>query len=220
MRPGTVAAVYELLSTNDVDGLVAFSSRTFARPGLEVAFPSLVRANAPGLESAIADGYTDALLMPPTAWQQEHAVAVVGAFASGDGWDAPYVEVGGLAPARRPATDYVLLLRPDPRSDDDLRGLTAPALRKALGEDACLTVNEYVIVQRLLAERFGDHRFDDYSADPSGWMWLADSTDGALTAMGYWNGAKRRIEVAACKTGSKNPRKGARRCRIVPLEPS
>ncbi len=213
--------MHDLVNLDELGRLVSFSEKAFDRLDLAVTFSASIGDESRArVAAAIADGYTDALLMPPAVWQQEHAGTLVGAFATGEGWDTPYVEVGGLAPARRPDSSYVLLLRPDPRSDDDLRGLTAPALRKALGEDACLTVNEYVIVQRLMVERFGDHRFDDYSAEPSGWMWLADSTDGERTAMGYWNGAKRRIEVVACKTGSKNPRKGARRCRIVPLEGS
>ncbi|MGF1595568.1 MAG: hypothetical protein ACFCVK_01330 [Acidimicrobiales bacterium] len=158
---GTVAAVYEFSSTDDIGGLTAFSSATFDRSGVEGAFASAMGAKVlVALESAITDGYTDALLMPPTVWQQEHLAQLVAAFAAGDGWDAPFVEIGGLVPAGRPAAAYVLLLRPDPRSDDDLRGLTAPAVRKALGADACLTVNEYLVVQRLMFERFGDHRFD------------------------------------------------------------
>lgn len=211
--------MHDLANLDELGRLVAFSVKVFERLDLAVGLAtSIDEESRTHLESAISDGYTDALVMPSTAWQRQHLVPLVGAFATVEGWGAPYVEVGDLAPARRPDSSYVLLLRPDPRSDDDLRGLTAPALRKALGEDACLTVNEYVVVQRVMFERFGDHRFDDYSADPSGWMWLADSTDGERTAMGYWNGAKRRVEVTSCKAGSKNPRKGARRCRIVPLE--
>lgn len=211
--------MYELLSAGGVGGLLAHSAAAFDRHGVAFAFPSGARPHQPAaLESAIADGYTDALLMPPATWQQAHRGQLIRAFAGGDDATAPYVEVGDVVPQGRPADgSYVLLLRPDPRSDADLRGLTAPALRKALGDASCLTVEEYLVVQRLMAERFGDHRFDDYSGDPSGWMWLADSTDGTVTAMGYWNGAKRRVEVTACKTGSKNPRKGARRCRVVPL---
>jgi hypothetical protein len=109
-----------------------------------------------------------------------------------------------------------MLLRPE-GADDDLRGLTAPALRKVLGHDAGLTIGEYLVVQRAMFERHGDHRFDDYVGDPSGWMWLADSMVGERTAMAYWYGPKRRIEVTACKTGSKNVRKGARRARVIPL---
>lgn len=211
--------MYELLSADDFDRLLAHSTATFDRLGVAFMFPPAARPHPPAaLESAIADGYTDALLLPPATWQQAHRAELIGAFAGGDDATAPYVEVGGVAPQGRPAdAPYVLLLRRDPLSDADLRGLTAPALRKALGDASCLTVEEYLVVQRLMAERFGDHRFDDYSGDPSGWMWLADSTDGTVTAMGYWNGAKGRVEVTACKTGSKNPRKGARRCRVVPL---
>jgi hypothetical protein len=212
--------VFELLGANDYGALVEFSIAAFDGWDADVAFPPSADARwAVTLNSAIADGFTDAVLMPPIARQQQGFAQLVDRFATRNDWDTPYVEVSGLAPAQRPINvAYALLLHTDPRTDDDLRGLTAPALRKALGSHASLTVNEYLIVQNLMFQRFGDHRFDDYSADPSGWMWLADSTDGALTAMGYWNSSKQRIEVTACKTGSKNPRKGARRCRIVALD--
>ncbi len=214
--------MYEVLDTKAFAELVTFSAQTFERFGFDVDLGVTGHRGAEPpvlLDAAVADGFTDALVLPPAAWQQAHLARLAAAFATGVGWERPYVEVDGLAPLRRPAGAYVLLLRPDPRTDDDLRGLTAPGLRRALGGEACLTLDEYLVVQRTMFERFGDHRFDDYSADPSGWMWLADSADGQRTAMAYWYGPKRRVEVAACKTGSKNPRKGARRCRVIPLHP-
>lgn len=211
--------MHELLNAGDVDRLRAWSIELFATVGFDREVIGAGRVEPPsGLESAIADGFTDALVMPPVDWQQEHRAELAAAFAGSSGWGVPYVEVGDMAPVARPEGCYVLLLHPDSRTDDDLRGLSAPALRKALGADRCLTVTEYLVVQRAYFERHGDHRFDDYTAQQPGWMWLADSTDGARTAMAYWNGAKQRVEVTACKTGSKNPRKGARRCRIVALD--
>jgi len=210
--------MFDFEDTAALDELLDVSARTFARFGLEVELPTTAPSGiGPLLEAAIAAGYTQALVMPSAVWQHEHLGELATAVAGGDGWAAPYVEVGELAPVGRPFGSYVLLVHHDPRHDDDLRGLTAPALRRALGGHACLTATEYLVAQRTMFDRHGDHRFDDYSADPSGWMWLADSTDGTRTAMGYWNGARARVEVTACKTGSKNPRKGARRCHVVAL---
>lgn len=210
--------MHELTGPDGFAELQAASAATFGRAGLDVDLGGEVPPDA--LAAAIADGFTLAIVLPGAGWQLEHREALASAFATGEGWDEPYLAVDGLVPEGRPEGPYVLAIQADPRRDDDLRGLTAPAIRKALGGDACLTVEEYLVVQRTMAERSGDHAFDDYSGDPSGWMWLAGSGDGARTAMGYWNGAKGRVEVTACKTGSKNPRKGARRARIIPLDPA
>lgn len=209
--------MFPITSTADVEALIRFSTDLFARHGMAVELPGgTLPGVAEQLALAIADGFTDAIALPPASWQHDHLDRLAGAFASGDGWNAPAVDVGGARPVGRPAGPYLLVLRPDPLADDDLRGLTAPALRKRLGDDACLTVGEYLVIQRAMFDRHGDHRFDDYTGDPSGWMWLADSTVDERTAMAYWYGPKRRVEVMACKTGSKNRRKGARRCRVIP----
>lgn len=208
--------MYELKRSGDLPDLLEYSKGIFKRFGFHVQLGTCVHKEA--LAAAIDDGFTDAIALPDADWQHEHRAALAAAFGADDAWDDPYVEVDEMVPTGRPEGPYVLALHADPRSDDDLRGLTAQALRKSLAGTACLTVEEYLVVQRMIFERYGDHRFDDYSGDPSGWMWLADSTDHDRTAMAYWNKTKRRVEVSACKTGSKNPRKGARRCRVIPIE--
>jgi hypothetical protein len=210
--------VFSIASAEDVGELTRFSSELFANHGFDVDLSGgLDGGSAEGLGRAISDGFIDAIALPDGAWQHDHLDRLAGAFAGSEDWTAPYVDAEGAVPVGRPTGPYIVLLRPDAADDDDLRGLTAPALRKALGSDATLTIGEYLVVQRARFERHGDHRFDDYVGDPPGWMWLADSMVGDRTAMAYWNGAKRRVEVTACKTGSKNARKGARRCRVIPL---
>jgi hypothetical protein len=203
-----------------VAAVVDESIRWFAAHGLDVAAELTVAADPVAvrlLTDAIADGFTAAMAMPSASWQQAQFSALVRAFGHHPDWDEPTVDVAGGAPTGRPTGPYLLLVHHDPRTDDDLRGVTAPALRRLLGSDTCVTVGEYLVLQRALFEHHGDHRFDDYQGEPPGWMWLADTTIGERTAMAYWYGPKRRIEITACKTGSKNPRKGARRTRIVPL---
>ena len=209
--------MFEIRSRDDVAELMAYSAGLFEDAGLDAPLSgALDDASADLLERAIAEGFREAIALPAASWQHEHVNALASAFASGGDWEAPYLDVDGAEPLGRPEGSYVLLLRPGP-ADEELRGLTAPALRKALGQDASLTVEEYLVVQHAMFGHHADHRFDDYLGEPPGWMWLADSTVGDRTAMAYWYGPKRRIEVTACRTGSKNPRKGARRCRVVPL---
>ena len=210
--------MHTITGTDDLDALIRFSTALFERHGFGVDLPdALDPLSTESLVDAIANGYTDAIALPSAAWQHEHLSRLATTFASGAEWDSPHLDVDGAAPLGRPAGSYILLVRPDRADDDDLRGLTAPALRKRLGHDTCLTVGEYLVVQRTMFERHGDHRFDDYTGDPPGWMWVADSAIGERTAMAYWYGPTRRLEVTACKAGSKNPRTGARRSRVIPL---
>ena len=209
--------MFEISSSDDVPGVIALSTRLFEDAGLNADVSGRLDASSADLlERAIAEGFREAIALPAASWQRQHVNALASAFATGGDWGDPYLDIDGMSPVGRPPGSYLLLLRVGP-ADDELRGLTAPALRKQLGQDASLTVEEYLVVQRTMLVRNGDHRFDDYLGEPSGWMWLADSTVGDRTAMAYWYGPKRRIEVTACRTGSKNPRKGARRSRVVPL---
>lgn len=117
----------------------------------------------------------------------------------------------------RPDGSYLIIL------DDEIahwsRGLTAPALSRALREHdrTGLSALEYLILQRRSFEIFGDHRFADYTATLSGWTWLPASTSGPLHAMAYYYDKTDRVEISACKSGSKNPRKGAYTVQVIPL---
>lgn len=213
----SLLVVYTLRDANDLGALHSFSTEFLRRCGIDVDLDAPQGASG-SLQGAIVDGYTDALQLPPADWQYQHTSELAACFGTVEDGAAPLVEAHGLRPVGRPSGGYLLLLHADPRADDDLRGLTAPGLRRALANSASLTVTEYLICRRAMLERHGDHRFYDYAGDPSGWMWLADSSDGARTAMAYWNPSRARVEVTACRTGSKNPRKGARRARIIPLE--
>ncbi len=145
--------MHELLNAGDVDRLRAWSIELFATVGFDREVIGAGRVEPPsGLESAIADGFTDALVMPPVDWQQEHRAELAAAFAGSSGWGVPYVEVGDMAPVARPEGCYVLLLHPDSRTDDDLRGLSAPALRK-VGK-----TNKWGMTDQALADMLGVSR--------------------------------------------------------------
>lgn len=119
--------------------------------------------------------------------------------------------------AGRPDGPYLVIL--DNVIADWSRGLTAPALNRALREHnrTGLSVLEYLIVQRRSFEVLGDHRFDDYTGSSCGWTWLPASTSGPLHAMAYYYDRTDHVEISACKSGSKNPRKGAYTTQVVPL---
>lgn len=177
---------------------------------------SLDEAGQASLERAVAEGFDLAFAFPSPEQQISGFATALAALAPDS---ELHVDLGEAAIVGHPSGSYLLLIRSDASEDDDLRGLTAPALRKQLAsaQDTTLTAHEYVVLQRCFYEQHGDHRFDDYQGDPPGWMWLADTEVGDRTAMADWYAPNGRVDVTACKTGSKNPRKGARRTRIIPL---
>lgn len=172
------------------------------------------------------------LVLPPTSLQAVHVAAMVQALAAtplkgideAEQYTEPYApspqELAAIENRARPCGAYLLSLDPEDFAQDR-RGLTAPAVRKWLEAAGChsLTALEYLILQRIFLDHYGDHRFDYYGAsvDDTRWMWLPDSVLGDTTFMGYWNPGRSRVELSACKTGSKNPRKGVYVTRILPL---
>ncbi len=210
--------MFSVQSANQVESVIADMAQWYAAFGLDVSIDGHLDADAvAALDAALADGFTDAVVMPDAAWVDAHLAELIAALAHADEWGEPYVGVDGAESLRRPDGPYLLLLHSDASSDADLAGLTLSALRKALGDETTLTAGEYLVVQRAMFGHHGDHRFDDYQASPSGWMWLADTAVDDRTAMAYWYDPKARVELSACKQGSKNARKGARRSRIVAL---
>jgi hypothetical protein len=181
-------------------------------------------------ESDTGDGFSFRFGFPPLAAQSEASARLVEATAGTrlDGlsgmeqYGEPYApsaeEFAAMEHSNRPEGAYLLQLRPDGVAPET-RGLTAPAVRKALAEwgGASLTALEYLVIQRVFAAAYGDHRFDYYGSavDDTQWMWLPDTKLGDKTFMAYWNPKKSRVELTACRTGSKNPRNGAHPTRVV-----
>lgn len=161
-----------------------------------------------------SDGSGGAFVFPPLAQQQEFAatIAALGAYSEPARIDFDLA----LSVADRPTGPYLLELAPS--IPDWSRGLTASGLRAALAERSLsgLTVFEYLVLQRRAYQVHGDHRFDDYVGTPPGWTWLSASTSGPLVAMAYYYAATGRVEISACKAGSKNPRKGSHVVTVVP----
>jgi hypothetical protein len=185
---------------------------------------------ATAVDSDTGDGFSFRFGFPPLAAQRATATALVAATAGSplgglppnEQYTEPYApsaeELAGMEHSNRPDGAYLLHLRPEGVADET-RGLTAPAVRKALAPwgGTSLTALEYLVLQRVFATAYGDHRFDYYGSEvgDTQWMWLPDTTLGDKTFMAYWNPRQSRVELTACRTGSKNPRKGAHPTRIV-----
>lgn len=182
-------------------------------------------------EQGIAAGLTFGFVFPGAGAQTEQlpqlltlAESPEPALGERDQYQAPYApsddDLAAAEIHNRPERAYLLLISPE-GYPAETRGKTAPQLRKYLKstDRTSLSAPEYLILQRLFAGLYGDHRFDNYGSgvEDSQWMWLPDSTCGDKTFMAYWNGGKSRVELALCRTGSKNPRKGAHPTLVVPV---
>lgn len=192
---------------------------------------ALAEALPAAADVALSEGAL-ALVFPPVAVQQaalpELVERLASAPAEGLSADQQYGEawvhdVDGLIAAQtrnRPDGAYVLALEDNP-FPDETRNRTTPQLDKLFTERGWsnLTAAEYLVLQRLQAERHGDHRFDDYVGGdrPAGWMWLLDQRVPGQCVMAYWNPRAQRIELGRCRQGAKNARRGAYPTTVIPL---
>jgi hypothetical protein len=82
-----------------------------------------------------------------------------------------------------------------------------------------LTVFEYLVLQRVFAETYGDHRFFAVPEDPSGhWLWLIDSMNDADCAVALGN--SRGINVQATGINNRESKRAGIAGVIVPLAAS
>jgi hypothetical protein len=184
------------------------------------------------VEQALTEGFDSAFVFPSVSVQKIHFEAIVKQLATAPAFGLPKNEqytapsVPDLwtlktSPARnRPAGPYVLMYRttPFPR---ETREKSAPDLDRLFGAMGWngLTVPEYLVLQRLLCEKNGDHRFDLYAPDTSRsqWQWLLDTRLPTGVVMAYWNPKKYRIEIGAAPEGVNSARRGAHPTVIVPV---
>lgn len=190
--------------------VVSQSADWWRQHGFDSASDTLACSNSSDGSGATAGAFA----FPPVALQQETAdkFAALGSYS-----EPAQVDFDLASPVTdRPEGPYVLELAPT--IPDWSRGLTASGLRAVLAQRGLsgLTVFEYLVLQRRAYEVNGDHRFDDYVGSPPGWSWLPASSSGPLLAMAYYYAANGRVEVSACKAGSKNPRKGSHVVTVVP----
>lgn len=184
------------------------------------------------LEKAHAGGFTLALAFPSPAVQSaslakllhEMGGAPVEGLPKEHQYTEPFLPIVDemqAAPAKnRPDAPYILLSMPGP-FPTETRGKQVPELNRLFAAMSWngLTVAEYIVLQRRSVIEHRDHRFDDYAKETirSQWTWLLDTHVPSGCAAAYWNPGKRRLEIYACKAGSKNERRGAHPTIIIPL---
>lgn len=118
----------------------------------------------------------------------------------------------------REAHPYVLLYDPNPIAK--AWGRTGKQIAEYFQEKYWngLTVPEYFVLQRVHAEKWGDHRFFDRPEEgtPMHWLWLIDSmTASACTVVLT---GSRGVNVQACPVGNREARRAAIAGMVFPLE--
>ena len=188
----------------DLGGRLRLAAERGFTEGVAFPAPSVQAASLPGLIEAMA-----ARTAPGVPQEEQYA--------------EPYASaLDGMQPRNRPDGPYILLYSAGP-FPPETRNKSIPQLDRLFAERGwdALTVPEYLVLQRLALLRNGDHSFDLYTGDSerSQWMWLLDTRLPGGCVQGYWNPGKRRVELGACKAGSKNERRGAHPTLVVPMLP-
>lgn len=183
-------------------------------------------------EKALAEGFDSAFVFPSVSVQKVHFEAMVkhlaGAPAFGlarsEQYETPWVpDLWALktSPAsNRPMGPYILLYRtsPFPR---ETRDKSAPDLDRIFRSRDWngLSVPEYLVIQRLLVEKNGNHRFDLYIPDAtrSQWQWLLDSRLPSGVVMAFWNPKKSRVEIGVAPEAVNSARRGAHATVVIPV---
>jgi hypothetical protein len=199
---------------------------------LSAALPPLV-ATEEFLNRAKGEGFDRVFVFPPVKvqraaldvmlWQLLRAPS--SALEPSQQYSAPWIfDVRELATGDahgRPEGPYALAIADGQYPEDtrDRKSAQLEARFQALGQSS-LTVFEYVVLQRLFAEEFQDHRFDqngEAHGHPSGWQWLLDTRSSKGSLHAFWNPAKRRVEVGAVPPANFNTRRGAHPTLVKPL---
>ncbi|HTD52703.1 MAG TPA: hypothetical protein VK780_06745 [Thermoanaerobaculia bacterium] len=197
--------------------------------------PAEVTLSAEGqsrCEQALSEGFDSAFVFPSVAAQKLHFEAIVLQLATAPAFGLskkeqytpaaiPDLRTLKTTPARsRPTGCYVLFYRttPFPRETREKSAADIDRLFSALGWTG-LTVPEYIVLQRLLAEKNGDHRFDLYAPDAarSQWQWLLDTRLPSGAVMAFWNPQGCRLEVGPAPAEVSTARRGAHPTVIVPV---
>ncbi len=115
---------------------------------------------------------------------------------------------------------YLLLFSPAPQ--ENCWGKTAGQIEEqfqARGWQG-LTVPEYLVLQRVFAEQYGDHRFHEEPLDASGghWLWLIDSMNENECSAAMSRGGV--VNVQAVSRGNRDSRRAALAAVVVPLNHS
>jgi hypothetical protein len=180
-----------------------------------------------------AQGFDRAIVLPPVAVQRAEIDRMIqhlltepaGNLPLHEQYNTPWIhdleELRHSDVHHRPDEAYVLFYRSQPYPDETC-DLTGPKLQALFRERGWrfLTIFEYMVLQRIFAEAYGDHRFDHYAdnaAGKAGWGWVLDSSAGDRCFHTYWNPNKGQgsVHFGYCKPSNKNPRRGAHPVKLV-----
>jgi hypothetical protein len=179
------------------------------------------------------EGFNRVLVFPPVRTQRLMFDAMVlqllrmpsAALVATEQYGAPWLfdqrELANAEVRGRPEGAYLLAIDDGPYPEDtrDRKAGQLEGRFQALSQN-CLTVYEYLVLQRLLAEERQDHRFDqsiDAHGFPSGWQYLLDTRSNRGAIHARWNEQKRRVEIEASPLGHFSAKRGAHPTLIRPL---
>lgn len=161
------------------------------------------------IKEALKMGFDTALVLPPFAVQQKNielldtelAAKVLPGLSKADQYDDPYFEDGTKTAEslNRPAKAYLLLYQ----SGDipqETKGQSPDNLRPLFEKNKWngLTLPEYLVLQRVEAEKRKNHGFDAYNNDAtvSNWTWLLDTKIApSQVVYAHWRPFNRQVGV-------------------------
>lgn len=122
-------------------------------------------------------------------------------------------------PRHRPVGPYLLVFRGRgvaPESVEQAPSILEASFRSA-GRTG-LTIPEYLVLQRVAAEAWLDHRFDtrETRAGPQR-QWLLDAGAPGEFTSAEWNPAPGRIEIRFTQQDRAEPGRGAHQTAVIPL---
>ena len=143
-------------------------------------------------------------------------------------YTAPYIDDTAKTPVirNRPTQKAYLLLYSSQPIKEETKNLTHPQVTELFNQKKWngLTLEEYLLLQRLEAESRGNHSFDAYSTNAvdSNSTRLMDSTSDAGASRvldAGWYPGNRQVRVLSNSSGGASPNLGARPSVVLSLEP-
>ncbi len=183
------------------------------------------------IKEALKMGFDTALILPAADVQQknvelldtEMAAKALPGLSANDQYTAPYFEdnTKTAESLNRPAKAYLLLYQ----SGDipqETKGQTPNQLRPLFKKNKWdgLTLPEYLVLQRVEAEKRKNHSFDAYSTSgaASNWTWLLDTNiTPSKVVYASWNPDNRRVRVGWGDSDASYSSLGARPVVVVEI---
>lgn len=187
--------------------------------------PKEIKFSAQGearIREALKMGFDRAMILPPTATQDQFRDQLSTEMASGyPNPDKFWSEKAKNAPVRnRPAKAYMVLYssRPIPQ---ETKGLTQPLQEELFRQKKWdgTTFAEFRMQEKMNFEATGNHDLYAYkdNADESNWARYLDSADSSGAVDAYWRPGNRWVDVSWDDAEASAPRLGARPAVVVEI---